>query len=182
MMSLVRAQQGEPENPVAKCNGIFFGSPFSVGLGPRHHDSKTERPPPFEQRESVFTRHKGARRSVSFQIIARAPGANHSMSLGLGFSLCRLGRGFPPSGSTKRHHDSKTPGLPPFLLPQKRFQSAVRAPGAPFRCEIPPGRPAQIIRCRPSVAFVAVVFHILKETPFCVILAIETSFLFAEVN
>ena len=30
----------------------------------------------------------------------------------------------------------------------KAFSSAVRAPGAPFRFEIPPGRPAQIIRCR----------------------------------
>ena len=42
----------------------------------------------------------------------------------------------PPLGSTKRHHDSKTKRPPPRPTEKKRFPSAIRTPGAPFRFPI----------------------------------------------
>ena len=70
----------------------------------------------------------------------------------------------PPLSADRAIMIRKRRGCHPFLLPQKRFQSAVRAPGDPFRSKSPPGRPAQSIRCRPSVALSAVGFSTFERT------------------
>ena len=161
MMSLVRAQQGEPENPVAKSNGIFLTPPFPSGSTKRHHDSKTKRPPPLPTEKKRFPsaiRTPGApfrfpfspgRPAQIIDVVGSSPtgGAKQRASLRRG-SLFVIS---PPSGSTKRHHDSKTKRPPPRPTEKKRFPSAIRTPGDPFRFPFSPGRPAQIIDVVPGL-------------------------------
>lgn len=73
-------QQRQTRNLASARFLVCFLSPRRARTAPSRFENAGVAPP-FCCRKSVFTRRLGARRSVSFPIIARAPGANHSTSL-----------------------------------------------------------------------------------------------------